>query len=359
MDSAGGAAPQTGTVSVIPNINTNTIISSGSHSNTNNFLMATFISDSTVTFTTTVIVAGYWDFNIYFSSDTTQGVTYYPDIYYVDSDGISNPVVIKAASLSEAITVTQGIQQIYTFSLLVPAITLPDLTKRIRIRLYCNFTGNNRSASIELRNGTSSHVHTTLLGNVKGETGATGATGTKGDTGTAGDTGTKGDTGTAGDTGSNGDTGTQGDTGTVGDTGAKGDTGVFGETGATGPTGPGLTIAYINNQPADTTVSLSTIGASIDGSGNFLLGAYVDSSSTTIDIYGQATWSCDGISPSRTTISLASTSALTLASTNPGTGVVGDVVVAIVTDTSNSLMYRITGQTLFSGNYTVVIEQLM
>jgi hypothetical protein len=117
-------------------------------------------------------------------------------------------------------------------------------------------------------------------------------------------------------------------------------------------------IARINNQPADTTVSLSTIGASIDASGNFFLGSYVGSA-TSIDIYGQATWSCDGVSPSRTTISLASTSTLTLASTNPGTGTLGDVVVAIVTDTSNSHMYRITGQVVLSGNYSVIIEQLM
>jgi hypothetical protein len=262
--------------------------------------MGTFISDSTVTFTTTVIVAGYWDFNIYFSSATTQGVTYYSDIFYVDSDGTSNPVVIKTANISEAIAVTQGIQQIYTFSLLVPAITLPDLTKRIRIRLYCNFTGNNRSASIELRNGTNSHVHTTLLGNVKGATGDTGAkgdtgtagdtgsNGAKGDTGTAGDTGSngaKGDTGTAGDTGSNGangdtgtagdtgangdtgtagDTGAKGDTGTIGDTGAKGDTGTAGDTGIAGDTGPAGPDAYTPANAAHWDGVPTTISAALD-----------------------------------------------------------------------------------------------
>ena len=73
---------------------------------------------------------------------------------------------------------------------------------------------------------------------VKGDTGDTGATGAKGDTG---DTGVKGDTGDTGDTGPQGvkgDTGNTGAKGDTGDTGAKGDTGVKGDTGDTGDTGP-------------------------------------------------------------------------------------------------------------------------
>ena len=239
LDSAGGNAPQTGTASVTPNLGTQTTIASGDHDNLNSFLMATFVSDASVTFTSTVIVAGYWDFNIYFSAATTDGVSYYPDIYYVDADGSSNPVLIKTAAVSEAISVTAGIQQIYTFSLLVPATTLPDLTKRIRMRIYCNFAaaGGNKRASIELRDGTNSHVHTTLLGNLQGATGAQGVTGHTGVTGATGPTGATGFTGPTGATGATGTTGAQGATGATGTTGAQGDTGATGVTGAQGPTG--------------------------------------------------------------------------------------------------------------------------
>ena len=44
------------------------------------------------------------------------------------------------------------------------------------MRIYCVFSGsgNNQLAYIELRNGTISHVHTTLLANLEGPTGPTG-----------------------------------------------------------------------------------------------------------------------------------------------------------------------------------------
>ena len=42
------------------------------------------------------------------------------------------------------------------------------------MRIYCNFVGNNKVGIIQFRNGTISHVHTTLLGNLQGATGPTG-----------------------------------------------------------------------------------------------------------------------------------------------------------------------------------------
>ena len=51
------------------------------------------------------------------------------------------------------------------------------------------------------------------VGNIKGDTGLTGATGPKGDTGLTGATGPKGDTGNTGSTGAKGDTGATGATG--------------------------------------------------------------------------------------------------------------------------------------------------
>ena len=44
----------------------------------------------------------------------------------------------------------------------VPETTLPDITKRLVIDLYVTATGGNRSFTFEFRDGTVSHVHTTL-----------------------------------------------------------------------------------------------------------------------------------------------------------------------------------------------------
>jgi hypothetical protein len=177
LDSAGGTAPQTGTASTTPNTETQVNIFSGNQSSSATpVLMGTFVSDASIAFLSTVIIGGYWDFNIYFSNATTANVTFYGDVYYVDADGSSNPVLIATGTNETATSVTQSMQGVYTYSLLVPTTTLPDLTKRIRMRVYCLFSGNgnNQHAYMELRNGTISHVHTTLLANLQGSTGPTG-----------------------------------------------------------------------------------------------------------------------------------------------------------------------------------------
>jgi hypothetical protein len=188
FDTAGGTAPQTGEILTTPNLGAQTTIYSGSISNTNNYLLATFRTPVGSTPTTTILV-GIWDFNLYFSALTTNNVSYYPVLDYVDSDGVSNPVAIASGSVSSAISLVAGSEQVSTYSLVVPATTLPDLTKRIRVRIYGNFSSNNRSTYIQFRNGTVSHVHTTLLANqATGPTGSTGVTGPTGFTGPTGPT---------------------------------------------------------------------------------------------------------------------------------------------------------------------------
>jgi hypothetical protein len=177
LDSAGGTAPQTGTASTTPNTATQVTIFSGNQSaSATPVLMGTFVTDASIAFLSTVIVGGYWDFNVFFSNATTAHVTFYGDVYYVDADGSSNPVLIATGTNANAVSVTQSQQGVYVYSLLVPTTTLPDLTKRIRMRVYCVFSGNgsNQRAYMELRNGTVSHVHTTLLANLEGATGPTG-----------------------------------------------------------------------------------------------------------------------------------------------------------------------------------------
>ena len=73
---------------------------------------------------------------------------------------------------------------------------------------------------------------------LKGDTGATGATGPQGIQGLKGDTGATGAQGPQGDTGATGAAGAKGDTGATGPQGPQGIQGLKGDTGATGATGP-------------------------------------------------------------------------------------------------------------------------
>ena len=121
MDTTGGAIPQTGTLSNTPTISTQTTITTGNHTNTYGLLLGTF-TENVGSLNSTVILAGMWDFNVYFSSATTAGVEYYAGLYYVDSDGISNRVTIAEGVTGAAVSVTAGVQAIYTYSLVVPAL---------------------------------------------------------------------------------------------------------------------------------------------------------------------------------------------------------------------------------------------
>jgi hypothetical protein len=251
LDTTGGTAPITnGTMDVTANTGTQTIITT-TQNGTNNFLLGTFVTNVGV-ITNTFIAAGLWDFNIHCYADKS-GVAIYADIYYVDSDGTSNPVLIETGSTAPDLVPTSAGE--ITHSIYVNSTTLPDTTKRIRVRLYANFSGASGSTTlnVQFRDSSLTHVHTTILQTLpagptgatgtQGNTGPTGATGPlgTGPTGTQGNTGYTGPTGTQGNTGptgTQGNTGPTGATGTQGNTGPTGATGTQGNTGPTGPTGP-------------------------------------------------------------------------------------------------------------------------
>jgi len=112
------------------------------------------------------------------------------------------------------------------------------------------------------------------------------------------------------------------------------------------------------NQAATTTISLNTIKAYMATDGTLWLGSNTGSA---ISVYGQAQWTFFGSSGAGSTISLGSLNALANATTCPTSGTRGDLMVAVVTDTTNSVTYRITGQQTGpakTGNYTIVIEQI-
>lgn len=204
FDTAGGSAPQTGTLGLTADTSTQTTITSGSQTNTNDFLMGTFVTPVGA-ITSPLIAAGIWDFTLHASANDT-GVSYYADIYYVDADGSSNPVLIVSGSTG-ADDVGTG-QDEYIHSVYVPTTVLPDTTKRLRVRLYANFVGTSRSLTFRFRNQTVSHVHTTILQSLPtGPTGPTGFMGVNGATGATGPTGFNGTTGGTGPIGPTGPTG--------------------------------------------------------------------------------------------------------------------------------------------------------
>jgi len=127
--------------------------------------------------------------------------------------------------------------------------------------------------------------------------------------------------------------------------------------GPTGPTGPASTQrTSVINQAATTVVTFNSINAYMSN-GALWLGS---NTGNAINIYGQAQWSYDGGSASAT-IALMSVNTATLVTATPGSGVQGDLVVAVITDATNQYLYRITGQqssVLQTGNYSIVIEQL-
>ena len=238
LDTAGGAAPQTGTLPDLPNTGALTTITSGVQAANNAFLLGTFTLPSGI-LTTPSIISGLWDVNLYATSDDDlDNVKFYFSVFYVTADGITETLV--AAGSDTGATPVYTTNTAYIETLYVPAIVLPDITYLIRIKVYAVFIGAGHSITAYFRSNKLSHTHTTILWNPgTGPTGWTGVTGYTGYTGYTGPTGWTGVTGWTGYTGYTGPTGVTGWTGYTGPTGVTGPTGWTGWTGHTGPTGGG------------------------------------------------------------------------------------------------------------------------
>ena len=240
LDTAGGAAPQTGSLLDLPNTGALTTITSGVQAANTAYLLGTFTMPSGI-LTTPSIISGLWDVNLYATSDDDlDNVKFYFSVFYVTADGITETLV--AAGSDTGATPVYTTNTAYIETLYVPAITLPDITYLIRIKVYAVFIGAGHSITAYFRSNKLSHTHTTILWNPgtgpTGWTGVTGYTGYTGYTGPTGVTGWTGVTGYTGYTGYTGPTGVTGYTGPTGYTGYTGPTGVTGPTGWTGHTGP-------------------------------------------------------------------------------------------------------------------------
>jgi hypothetical protein len=108
------------------------------------------------------ITPGFWDLNIYAStSSLTNAPLFYWSLYYVDSDGSSNPVLIADGSANEQ-PITSLTATLQTQSLNIPATLLPA-GKRIACYLYARYKTGNRTATFSFRTGTQSFLGTTII----------------------------------------------------------------------------------------------------------------------------------------------------------------------------------------------------
>ncbi len=160
LDTVGGAyagVARTGALMIIPDTSNQTTITATQTNTTIN--IANFLSAGVPS---TTIIGGNWDLNLFGFASTSSAVSFYFDVLYVDADGVSNPVHLAGGTGASSVFINTT-QALYTNTLYVPTTILPDLTKRILLKIFIIFSGNNRSVTLEFRDGTVSHLHTTLF----------------------------------------------------------------------------------------------------------------------------------------------------------------------------------------------------
>jgi hypothetical protein len=188
LDSAGGAVKDdNGTMSTSSNNSTQTIltVTNTGGANTNNVLVGIFTATAGST-TSIELIGGIWTTNLYAVASDDTSVTYYFALYIVDANGSSNETLIATGNIAGAVQI-YSTPNILQYSLYIPDRVLTSITQRYRVKVYANFGATATSSStisLEFRNGSISHMHTTLAANpAVGPTGPTGATGATGATG--------------------------------------------------------------------------------------------------------------------------------------------------------------------------------
>ena len=112
---------------------------------------------------TTLIDESLWDMNLYGVASIDNSIVYYYNVYYVSEDG-SREIPIAIGSNANA-TYIQSSLYVYKNSLRVPRIVLPDLTYRIRIKVYLSFSTNNTTAVIDFSGRIPSFINTSIVSN--------------------------------------------------------------------------------------------------------------------------------------------------------------------------------------------------
>ena len=130
----------------------------------------------------TTILNGFWDLNIYASAINAANRTrIWMRIGYLDNSGTFVPIRegITDKTVIDNNTVTPTL---YENSLFVPTTTVPSITTKIQVQIWCDNISGNNTLYLSFGDGTLTHIHTTLLSTLAGYTGNTGPTGPTGPT---------------------------------------------------------------------------------------------------------------------------------------------------------------------------------
>ena len=178
LDSSGGTYSSTPIVSSLlsnPNTGAQTSITYAAPDSKKNVLIAKFTTQAGALQSTTFPL-GLWDLNIYAATSiVNKPPSFYYNIYEVEADGSSNPIlIVDGSNAPVVITNLDTDQLIYDLPLYVPTKTLTDATKRVQLQLFVNGYGNGSGSAIfNFRSGAQSHLHTTI----NSQNGATGPAG--------------------------------------------------------------------------------------------------------------------------------------------------------------------------------------
>ena len=139
-------------------------ISSGNQSNTSGFLLGTFTAPEN-SLESTQIIGGNFNTKLYTLSTDDVSIKYYSSLYYIDST--SSEVLLAEGSSSNAVQVNTELN-LLSYSLYIPQTTLPDITNRLRLKLYADFINtveNPQSIEIYFTYSTQSYLETTSYRN--------------------------------------------------------------------------------------------------------------------------------------------------------------------------------------------------
>ena len=125
----------------------------------------------------TTILNGLWDLNIYASASSAANRTrIWMKIGFIDNSG--NFSIISDGTTDKTVIDNNTVTPVlYENTLFVPTTVVPSITTKIQVQIWCDNMTSNNTLTLSFRNGTLSHIHTTLLSSVAGYTGATGPTG--------------------------------------------------------------------------------------------------------------------------------------------------------------------------------------
>ncbi len=171
--------PSNNNMLVIPNVGTQTTITTSSISTTP-ITVANFVTEIG-SLLTTVINPGLWTLNL-FAQRTSGGggnLLYWFDINEVAADGTT---VLGSISTGSAIygTTIDTVAGVFTYSSYVQLYTLQSLNSRIQLVIKAISTAGSHGFNLKMRGNTLTNLITTIATNLVGETGAPGPTGPAG-----------------------------------------------------------------------------------------------------------------------------------------------------------------------------------